>query len=310
MTRNPANLVVSQFPRWSGVFPALTTPFHQDLSIDYSTLEKHLEVLIDSGVKGFVMHGSLGENLALTWEEKLEILRVTQRVAAGRVPVLSGVAECSTTQAVEYTKKCEAMGLDGIMLMPAMVYKADNDEALAHYRTVAKSTSMPILIYNNPIAYHVDLTPPMLEILCNESENFVAIKESAGDVRRITDLINHLGARLAIFSGVDDLALESVFLGAVGWVAGIGLAFPYENQKLWDLMMEKKWDEARELYRWYTPLLHLDVGLKFVQNIKMATQATGYCPEWVRLPRLSLSGADRVRVEKVIADGLAVRPKI
>ena len=301
---------MSQFPNWSGVFPALTTPFNQDLSIDYPTLEKHLEVLIDSGVTGFVMHGSLGENLALTWDEKLEILRVVQRVSAGRVQVLSGVAECSTMQAVEYTRKCEAMGIDGIMLMPAMVYRADNDEALAHYRTVAKNTKMPILIYNNPIAYHVDLTPPMLEMLCNESDNFIAIKESAGDVRRITDIINHIGNRLAIFSGVDDLALESAFLGATGWVAGIGLAFPYENQKLWDLAMAGQWDEARELYRWYTPLLHLDVGLKFVQNIKMATQATGYCPEWVRLPRLTLSGADRARVEKVIADGLAKRPKI
>ena len=301
---------MSNFPNWSGVFPALTTPFHQDLSIDYPTLEKHLEVLIDSGVKGFVMHGSLGENLALSWDEKFEILKVAKRVAAGRIPVLSGVAECSTMHAVEYTRKCEAQGVDGIMLMPAMVYRADRDEALAHYRTVAKHTSLPILIYNNPIAYHVDLTPDMLEILCHESENFIAIKESAGDVRRITDIINHIGDRLAIFSGVDDLALESVFLGATGWVAGIGLAFPYENQKLWDLAMSGQWDEARALYRWYTPLLHLDVGLKFVQNIKMATQATGYCPEWVRLPRLALSGADRTRVEKIIAHGLATRPTI
>ena len=140
-----------------------------------------------------------------------------------------------------------------------------------------------------------------------EAEVVVAL---GGDGLMLETLHRHMGDRLAIFSGVDDLALESVFLGAVGWVAGIGLAFPYENQKLWDLMMAKKWDEARELYRWYTPLLHLDVGLKFVQNIKMATQATGYCPEWVRLPRLTLSGADRARVEKVIADGLAARPKI
>lgn len=301
---------MSQFPSWSGVFPAVTTPFHQDLSIDYAALEKHLEVLIDSGVTGLVMMGSLGENLALTWEEKFEILKVTKKVANGKVQVLSGVAECATKQAIEYTQKCEAMGLDGIMLMPAMVYKADNDEALAHYQGVAKNTGLPILIYNNPISYHVDLTPHLLEILCNESDNFVAIKESAGDVRRVTDLINHLGDRLTIFAGVDDLALECAFLGAKGWVAGIGLAFPYENQKLWDLAMAGQWDEARELYRWYTPLLHLDVGLKFVQNIKMATQATGYCPEWVRLPRLPLTGAERQRVEKVIADGLAKRPKV
>lgn len=256
------------------------------------------------------MMGSLGENLALTWDEKFEILKTTLRVAAGKVPVLTGVAETSTAQAALYTQKCAELGVDGIMLMPAMVYKADPDEALAHYRTVAKATDLPILIYNNPIAYHVDLTPPMLEILCNESDRFVAIKESAGDVRRITDIRNHIGNRLTIFAGVDDLALESVFLGAEGWVAGIGLAFPYENQRLWELATSGQWDEARELYRWYTPLLHLDVGLKFVQNIKLATQATGYCPEHVRLPRLPLSGAERDRVIRIIEEGIARRPKL
>ncbi|MEY4880582.1 MAG: hypothetical protein RLZ87_8, partial [Armatimonadota bacterium] len=241
---------------WSGVFPAVTTPFHADLSIDFKALEAHLQVLLDSGVKGFVMMGSLGENLALTWDEKFEILKATKRVANGKVPVLSGVAETSSNQAALYTQKCAAIGIDGIMLMPAMVYRADSDEALAHYRTVAKATDLDILIYNNPIAYHVDLTPEHLEILCNESDKFVAIKESAGDVRRITDIRNKIGERLTIFAGVDDLALESVFLGATGWVAGIGLAFPYENQRLWELAMAGKWDEARELYRWYTPLLH------------------------------------------------------
>ena len=295
---------------WSGVFPAVTTPFHADLSIDFKALEAHLEVLLDSGVKGFVMMGSLGENLALTWDEKFEILKATKRVANGKVPVLSGVAETSSNQAVLYTQKCAAIGIDGIMLMPAMVYRADSDEALAHYRKVAKATDLDILIYNNPIAYHVDLTPEHLEILCNESDKFVAIKESAGDVRRITDIRNKIGERLTIFAGVDDLALESVFLGATGWVAGIGLAFPYENQRLWELAMAGKWDEARELYRWYTPLLHLDVGLKFVQNIKLATQATGYCAEHVRLPRLPLTGAERQRVLNVIDEGIRNRPKL
>ena len=295
---------------WSGVFPAVTTPFHADLSIDFKALEAHLEVLLDSGVKGFVMMGSLGENLALTWDEKFEILKATKRVANGKVPVLSGVAETSSNQAALYTQKCAAMGIDGIMLMPAMVYRADSDEALAHYRKVAKATDLDILIYNNPIAYHVDLTPEHLEILCNESDKFVAIKESAGDVRRITDIRNKIGERLTIFAGVDDLALESVFLGATGWVAGIGLAFPYENQRLWELAMAGMWDEARELYRWYTPLLHLDVGLKFVQNIKLATQATGYCAEHVRLPRLPLTGAERQRVLNVIDEGIRTRPKL
>jgi 1-pyrroline-4-hydroxy-2-carboxylate deaminase len=260
-------------------------------------------------VHGLVMLGSLGENISLNDDEKLLVLRLAKRVANGRIPVLSGVAETSTAKAVRFAQECERIGLDGIMLMPAMVYKADSAEALAHYRSVAKATQLPILIYNNPLSYHVDLTPPMLEILCNESDHFVAIKESSADVRRITDLINHMGDRLTIFAGVDDLALESVFLGAKGWVAGIGLAFPEENQRLWNLATQGKWDEARELYRWYTPLLHLDVGLKFVQNIKLATQATGYCPEWVRLPRLALSGVERENVLKIIDTGLRNRPQ-
>lgn len=294
---------------WQGVFPAVTTPFHSDLTINFDQLRSHLEVLIDSGVTGFVMMGSLGENLSLTRDEKLAVLKTTKEVA-GDLPVLSGVAETSTGQAIEYTKQCESIGIDGIMLMPAMVYKADEEEALAHYRTVAKVSNIDILIYNNPISYHVDLKPHHLEMLCNESDRFVAIKESSGDVRRFTDIRNHIGDRLTLFAGVDDLALESAFLGARGWIAGIGLAFPYENQRLWDLAMAGSWDEARELYRWYTPLLHLDVGLKFVQNIKLATQMTGYCAEHVRLPRLPLSGAERERVIKIIETGIANRPKL
>ena len=295
---------------WNGVFPAVTTPFHEDLSINFNQLRSHLEVLLDSGVKGFVMMGSLGENLSLTRDEKLEVLKVTKEVASGKVPVLSGVAETSTAQAVEYTRACEQIGIDGIMLMPAMVYKADEDEALAHYRTVASISNIDILIYNNPISYHVDLKPHHLEMLCNESDRFVAIKESSGDVRRLTDIQNHMGDRLTLFAGVDDLALECAFLGATGWVAGIGLAFPYENQRLWDLAMAGKWDEARDIYRWFSPLAHLDVGLKFVQNIKLATQMTGYCAEHVRLPRLPLRGQERQRIVEIIQNGIDHRPNL
>lgn len=295
---------------WQGVFPAVTTPFFEDLSINFKQLEAHLEVLLDSGVHGFVMLGSLGENLSLTPDEKLKVLKCAKKVANGKVQVLSGVAETATAHAVEYAKACSSIGIDGLMLMPAMVYKAEADEAMAHYRTVAKATDLPIMIYNNPLSYHVDLTPVLLEQLCNESDRFVALKESAGDVRRITDLINHMGDRLTIFAGVDDLALECIFLGAKGWVMGIGLAFPYENQRLWDLATAGKWDEARELYRWFSPLAHLDVGTKFVQNIKLATQATGYCAEFVRLPRLDLKGAEREKVLAIIDKGIANRPKL
>jgi 4-hydroxy-tetrahydrodipicolinate synthase len=301
---------MSAQPYWSGVFPAITTPFFSDLTIDIATFEKHIEALLDTGISGLVLMGSLGENISLEWDEKVELMKAAKRVGGGKIQILSGVAETSTASACKYAQECERQGLDGIMLMPAMVYRAEGEEALAHFRTVVKATELPVMIYNNPLAYHVDLTPPMLEQLCNESEKFVAIKESAGDVRRITDIINHMGNRLPIFSGVDDLALESVFLGAIGWVAGIGLAFPKQNQKLWDLAIAREWEAARELYRWYTPLLHLDVGTKFVQNIKLATQATGYCPEWVRLPRLPLSGAERERVLKVIEDGIANCPAV
>lgn len=295
---------------WQGVFPAVTTPFYQDLSINYDQLEAHLEVLLDSGVDGFVMLGSLGENLSLTQDEKLSVLKCAKRVSNGRVPVLSGVAETSTGHACSYAHACASAGIDGLMLMPAMVYRAEAEEAMAHYRSVVAATDLPIMIYNNPISYHVDLTPVLLEQLCNESDKFVALKESAGDVRRITDVRNHMGDRLTIFAGVDDLALESIFLGAKGWVMGIGLAFPYENERLWNLATEGKWDEARELYRWFSPLAHLDVGTKFVQNIKLATQATGYCAEYVRLPRLDLVGAERERVMKIINDGIAARPSL
>lgn len=295
---------------WSGSFPALTTPFNADLSINYDQLRAHLEVLIDSGVKGFVMMGSLGENLALTWEEKFEILRVAREVSAGRVAVLSGVADTSTAQAADYSAKCAALGIDGIMLMPAMVYKADRDELITHFTTVAKASDLPILLYNNPLAYPGDLTPEILETLCDASDRFVALKESSGDTRRFLDIQKQIGDRLALFAGVDDLALECAFLGAVGWVMGIGLAFPYENQRLWDLAMAGKWDEARELYKWFSPVAHLDVGIKFVQNIKLATATTGYCAEYVRLPRLPLVGAERARIQAVIDEAIANRPSL
>jgi 4-hydroxy-tetrahydrodipicolinate synthase len=203
----------------------------------------------------------------------------------------------------------EKLGADGLMVLPATVYKSDARETIAHYRTVARSTGLPILVYNNPVAYGVDITPEMFAELADE-KTLVAIKESSGDVRRVTDLYNIVGDRYAIFCGVDDLILESVMLGAVGWVAGIGLAFPMENQHLWDLMQAGKWDEARTLYRWYTPLLHLDVHLKFVQQIKLCIQECGLGSEWVRAPRLPLAGAERERVLGIIRKGLAERPAV
>jgi 4-hydroxy-tetrahydrodipicolinate synthase len=297
------------YPVPTGVYPAVTTQFKQDLSLDLDLTAKHLETLIQSGVHGLVMLGSLGENVALSPEEKKEVIRLAVSVSNGRLPVYSGVAEYTTPAAIAYGNEVKKLGGAGIMLMPTMVYKTDRRETLAHYRSVAQAVDLPMIAYNNPIGYQVDVTPEMFEDLASEP-NIVAIKESSGDVRRITDLFNHVGNRYAIMAGVDDLALECVMLGATGWIAGIGLAFPAENARLWDLMMAGKWEEARTLYRWYTPLLHLDVGTKFVQNIKLAIQEVGLGAEWVRSPRLPLVGEERERVLKVIHTGLENRPQL
>lgn len=292
---------------WKGVFPAVTTQMHRDQSIDLEATARHIEVLIDSGVQGLIMLGSLGENTLLEPDEKRSVMRMAKEVAAGRVPVLSGVAEFSTAAACRYARDMEKLGADGLMVLPAMVYKAQPEEAMAHFRTVAHSTGLPIIVYNNPLAYYVDITPPMFEELADE-ENLVAIKESSGDVRRVTDLINQVGNRYTLFAGVDDLILESVLLGSEGWIAGTGLAFPKENQRLWDLAVAGRWEEARTLYRWFTPLLHLDIPIKFVQYIKLAIQECGLGAEWVRAPRLPLAGAERERILAIIHAGIESRP--
>ena len=296
-------------PKWKGVFPAVTTQMRRDQSLDLEATARHIEVLIDSGVQGLIMLGSLGENTLLEPEEKRTVMRMTKEVVAGRVPVLSGVAEFSTAAACRYSREMESMGIDGLMVLPAMVYKAQPEEALAHFRTVARSTGLPIIVYNNPLAYYVDITPTMFEELAAE-ENLVAIKESSGDVRRVTDIINQLGNRFTLFAGVDDLILESVLLGSEGWIAGTGLAFPKENQHLWNLAVAGQWEEARRLYRWFTPLLHLDIPIKFVQYIKLAIQECGLGSEWVRAPRLPLEGAERERVLAIIHAGIESRPNL
>jgi len=294
---------------WTGVFPAITTQMHKDGSLDLDATAFHVEALIKSGITGLIFLGSLGENQPMTGDEKRRVMEAMIGVVNGRVKVLSGVAETSTAEAVRYTRDIEKLGADGVMLMPAMLYKGDPDETLTHFRTVAKSTGLPIMIYNNPISYANDITPELFAKLANQ-KNFVALKESSGDVRRITDLHNTVGDRYAIFTGVDNLALEASILGIDGWVAGTGIAFPNENQYFWELTRAGKWDEARAIYRWFTPLLHLDVSTKFVQYIKLAVQECGLGKEWVRSPRLVLKGEERKRVLKIIHDGIAKRPKI
>jgi 1-pyrroline-4-hydroxy-2-carboxylate deaminase len=294
---------------WKGVFPAVTTQFKQDQSLDLDATARHLEVLIQSGVSGLIMLGSLGENTSLEPEEKREIVRLAIEVSRRRVPVLSGVAECSTAAACRYAREMERLGADGLMLLPAMVYKADARETVTHFRTVARSTGLPILCYNNPIAYGVDITPPMFAELADE-ENLVAIKESSGDTRRFTDLRNQAGDRYTLFVGLDDLALEGVLLGAEGWVTGLGLVFPRENRYFWELATSGQWEKAQEIYRWYMPLLHLDTQVKFVQYIKLALQEVGLGSEWVRAPRLPLVGAEREAVLAVIRQGIETRPEV
>ena len=297
-------------PYWQGVFPAITTQMHKDGSPDLTATAHHAEVLIKSGISGLVFLGSLGENQSLTAEEKRGVMQAMIEAVAGRVPVLSGVAESSCLEACRFVKDCEKLGADGFMLMPPMIYKTpDTRESLAHFRTVAKATGLPIMIYNNPISYGHDITPELFAELADQ-KNFVALKESSGNTRRITDLHNTVGNRYAIFTGVDDLALESAILGIDGWVAGTGIAFPAENQYLWELMQAGQWDQARAIYRWFSPLLHLDVNPKFVQYIKLCVQECGLGNEWVRAPRLTLVGAERKAVLKIIHDGIAARPKV
>ncbi len=296
-------------PYWQGVFPAITTQMHKDGSLDLDGTAAHAEALIKSGITGMIFLGSLGENQPMTGDEKRRVIEAMVKAVKGRVTVLSGVAETSTTEAASYVRDVEKLGVDGVMLMPAMLYKGDPNETLAHFRTVAKSTGLPIMIYNNPISYANDITPELFAQLANQ-KNFVALKESSGDVRRITDLHNTVGDRYAIFTGVDNLALEASILGIDGWVAGSGIAFPAENQYFWELTRRGEWDKAREIYRWFTPLLHLDVSTKFVQYIKLAVQECGLGKEWVRAPRLVLRGDERKRVLKIIHDGIAKRPKI
>lgn len=294
---------------WQGVFPAVTTQFKADQSLDLAATARHIEVLIASGVDGLIMCGSLGENQTLTADEKRRVVETAVRAAEGRVPVLSGVAEMSTAAACDYARDCERLGADGLMVMPAMVYRADDREALNHFRRVAAATALPWMLYNNPIGYQVDITPPLLAELA-DLDTLVAVKESSGNTRRITEIRLTLGDRFALFVGVDDLVLEAAVLGIDGWVAGAGIAVPRENQYFWKLTREGRWDEAREIYRWFSPLLKLDTHLKFVQYIKLAAQEAGLGAEWVREPRMPLVGEERERVLAIIRRGLATRPHV
>jgi len=292
---------------WQGVFPAATTSFRADMSVDFTATTDHVEAMIEDGITGVIMLGTVGENCSLEYAEKLDVLRATVKHVDGRIPVLTGVAEYTTALACRFAGDARDVGVDGLMVLPAMVYNSDDRETMEHFRAVARATSLPILVYNNPVAYKVDITPEMFAELADEP-TLVAIKESSENVRRITDLKNIVGDRYILFCGVDDLALEAAMLGAVGWVAGLVNAFPAENQRVWDLAMEGRWEEAREIYRWYTPLLHLDTDVKLVQYIKLAMSEAGVGSETTRPPRLAIVGAERERVVGIIQRAIETRP--
>ncbi len=298
---------MSALPQWSGVFPAVVTQLREDQTLDLEASSRHFEVLIESGVSGLIVCGSLGENQSLQPDEKRAVLAKAIEVAGGRVPVLSGVAEVSTRAAVSYLHDGEAMGAAGFMIMPPMVYKPDERETEFWFRELAAATSLPWMLYNNPVGYHTDVTPEMFARLA-DIPNLTSIKESSANPRRITELRNLVGGRYQLFTGVDDLLLECAILGIDGWVAGSGIAFPKENQRLWDLTREGRWIEARELYRWAQPLMKLDTHIHFVQYIKLLCQETGLGREWVREPRLPLAGEERAGVLKIIREVLAKRP--
>jgi 4-hydroxy-tetrahydrodipicolinate synthase len=294
---------------WKGVFPAITTQFHTDQSLNLEGTARHLETMIAAGIHGVVFLGTVGENTALEYQEKLTILREMKQVVRGRIPVLTGVAEYTTALGCRFARDAEKIGVDGLMVLPAMVYKSDERETLTHYRTVAHATGLPIMVYNNPVSYSVDISPEAFARLA-DVPTLVAIKESSEDVRRMTDLRNIVGDRYVLFGGVDDLVLESILLGAEGWISGLVNAFPDENRALWDLATSGQWEAARELYRWYTPLLHLDTKVKLVQYIKLAMQETGLGSEMVRAPRLPLEGAEREEILGIIRRAIATRPTL
>ncbi|MGJ3260156.1 MAG: dihydrodipicolinate synthase family protein [Rhodospirillales bacterium] len=294
---------------WQGVFPALMTEFKEDGALDLDATQRHIRSCMDAGIEGLVMLGTLGENPSLTPDEKEQVLRAAVEAADGQIPVLTGVAEYTTDFGIEFTKRAERAGCAGLMALPCMVYQQDSQEAIAHFKALAAATDLPIMIYNNPVAYKVDLSPRDFAELA-AVDNIVAVKESSHDSRRITDMFNEVGDRYVIFCGVDDLVLENVLFGARGWVCGLVNSFPNEAVQLFRLARDGKVEEAYELYKWFMPLLHLDVDVKLVQMIKLANQLTGEGSENVRPPRLKLSGGERARVEQVVTRALETRPNI
>lgn len=294
---------------WKGVFPALLTPFDANDQVDLAMYEKNLDAQVDAGIHGIIIGGSLGEASTLTIEEKELLVKFSVTKLAGKIPVIMNIAEGSTREAVRQAALAKEWGADGLMLLPPMRYKADDRETVAFFKAVASSTDLPVMIYNNPVDYKIDVTLDMFAELA-AFPNINAIKESTRDVTNITRLRNRFGTRFAILCGVDPLTVEELALGADGLVAGLVDAFPKETVVMYNLVKAGRMEEAIAIYRWFMPLLELDIHPKLVQYIKLAAVETGIGTEHVRAPRLPLIGEERERVLKVIRDGIATRPKL
>lgn len=294
---------------WKGVFPALLTPFTKDDKIDLNLFEKNLEAQLKAGVHGVIIGGSLGEASTLLEKEKEELVKFAVSYCKDKIPVILNIAESITSDAIRQAKLATEWGADGLMLLPPMRYKSDDRETVTYFKTIAASTELPIMIYNNPVDYKIDAHPALFDELA-AFENIQALKESSRDVTNLTRMKNRFGDRFKILCGVDTLAMEELCLGADGWVAGLVCAFPAETVAIYNLVQEGKLEEARKIYRWFMPLLELDIHPKLVQYIKLAAQQTGIGSEWVRAPRLTLTGEERERILSVIDKGIASRPTL
>jgi len=294
---------------WKGIFPALTTPFTVNDELDLPMFEKNLHAQVNAGVHGVIIGGSLGEASTLTTSEKEELIKFALRKVEAKIPVILNIAEASAKDALHQTALAKQWNADGLMLLPPMRYKADDRETIEYFKTVARSTDLPIMIYNNPIDYKIEVTLDMFEELA-ECKNITAVKESTRDVSNVTRMKNRFGDRYKILCGVDTIAMEELMLGADGWVAGLVNAFPNETAAVYELVRSGKIEEATKIYRWFMPLLELDIHPKLVQYIKLAQVQTGLGTEFVRAPRLVLEGEERKRILKVINDGIASRPSL
>ena len=296
-------------PDWSGVFPAVTTQFREDLSLDIDATARVIEGLIRDGVSGLIVCGTVGENCSLSKDEKIAVMEKAKLVARGRVPVISGIAEFTSAFAIDMAKEAARIGIDGVMVMPALVYSSKPHETAAHFRSVAKATDLPVMVYNNPPIYKNDVTPEILASLA-DCETIVCFKESSGDTRRFIDLKNMVGDRFLLFAGLDDVVVESILVGAVGWVSGLSNAFPCEGETLFRLASAGRHDEAMSLYRWFMPLLHLDARPDLVQCIKLCEYIMGRGTHRTRPPRLALGPRETADIEAMMKQALATRPAL